>query len=65
MKTALEKFLDRLKSPPILDRKPHINLCSNHFKDDFISKGRHWPSTYRGFGQAFSDGKGWYRSAPL
>ncbi len=63
MPTLLDEFLDRLKSPSLLGRKPHLNFCSNHFKDNFIFNGRYWPSTHRGFGQAISDGKGWYRPA--
>jgi len=46
------------KSPTILNRKPDLKLCSNHF-NTFSSKGRYWNSLHRG--QAVSDGKGWYK----
>jgi len=48
----------QLKSPTILDRKPALKLCPNHFNTS-SSKGRYWNSSHRG--QAISDGKGWYK----
>ena len=57
--SVLEKFLDRLKSMDILDRKPNLKLCSNHFKDTAPKIHRQWLTQY--MGTAISDNKGWYR----
>ena len=59
MKSTLDIFLNKLKSEDILDRKPGLKLCSNHFKDTFVKSGRYWNSHQRG--QAIRDGKGWYK----
>ena len=55
---ALEKFLERLKSKTILDRKPNLKICLNHLKDTNVSKGRTWVAPIHG--QAFCDGHGWF-----
>ena len=42
----------------VVDRKPHINLKSNHFK--YIPRiHRIWNPQLTG--QAIADGKGWYK----
>ncbi len=51
--------MKNLKSLTILKRKPDLNICSNHRKDNFMSKGRRWDS--KKMGTAHSDGEGWYR----
>ena len=48
----------QLKSKTILDRKPNLKLCSNHFTDVQMVKN-FWPSNK--LGTAVKDGKGWYR----
>lgn len=48
----------QLKSKTILQRKPNLKLCSNHFKDEIYIKN-YWPSDK--LGTAIRDGKGWYR----
>ncbi len=59
MKVEGERIIFRLKSKTILKRKPRLRLCSNHFKDSGPTVKRLWTG-----GQAFRDGKGWYRGHP-
>jgi len=48
------------KSPTILERKPNLKICSNHLKDGntvgYRAKRRVFVH-----GQAFKDGRGWYK----
>lgn len=55
MRAAGEKLMNPLKSRYILTRKPDLNLCSNHFKEQTSPK-RIWNR-----GTAVKDGKGWYK----
>lgn len=59
MQKITEAFFNKLKSPTILKRKPNLKICSNHLKDNLVSKGRRWYSGVQG--TAYSNGQGWYK----
>lgn len=53
----------KLKSKTILERKPKLKLCPNHYEDN-IFPNRFWDSAKvkdGGNGTAISDGRGWYK----
>jgi len=54
----IDDVINKLKSKTILEKKPNLKLCSNHFKTKF-TYGRYWNSNVKG--QAISDGKKWYK----
>jgi len=52
------KFISTLKSSDILERKPNLKLCSNHFKP-VRTITRYWNSEK--MGTAIRDENGWYK----
>jgi hypothetical protein len=46
-----------LKNPDILKKRPNLELCSNHYRDE-VRPLRVWRS--RHVGTAYADGRGWY-----